>query len=198
LKKMIGRFVVRFLAIAALLLAAQAASAQPGPTANEVLSQPQFVNGGQDLASAIQSLMGDKSEATLAAIINFAKTANEDQRKAIGQGLAAVAKAAAAAGDPQFVDTVQHAVVISGLPELQKAYADAGGDTGTASAGGGGGGGGGGPTTVGPPTGGPNTGSTPGGNTFPANLGTSLTITGTGGGGFTQPSSRSVTSGSPG
>jgi len=185
---MIGRFVVRFLAIVALLLAAQAASAQPGPSPSEILSQAQFVNGGQGLANAVQSLMSDKSATTLAAIINFAKTANEDQRRAIGQGLAAVAKAAATGGDPQFGNTIQQAVVTSGLPELQKAYADAGGDTGTASTGGGGGGGGG-PTTVGPPIGGPNAGTTAGANTFTTNLGTNLTGAGLGGGGFTSNNS---------
>jgi hypothetical protein len=185
---MISRFVVRFLAIAALMLVAQAANAQPGPSPSEILSQAQFVNGGQGLANAVQSMMGDKSANTLAAIIAFAKTANEDQRKAIGQGLAQAAKAAAAGGDPQFVNTIQQAVVTSGLPELQKAYADAGGDTGTASTGGGGGGGGGGPTAVGPPTGGPNNGGGPGTNTFPTNQGTSLTGSSLSGGGFSQVS----------
>lgn len=182
---MIARFVVRFLSIAALLLTAHSASAQSGPTPGEVLSQSQYVNGGQGLVNAVQSLMGDKSAAILAAIINFAKTANEDQRKAIGQGLAGAAKASAAGGDPQFVNTIQQAVTNSGLPELQKAYADAGGDTGTASTGGGGGGGGGGPTTAGPPTGGPNTGTTPPGNTPRATQGF-LTNNNAGGGGFSQ------------
>jgi hypothetical protein len=157
---MIVRFVARFLVVTAALVMAQAASAQPGngpgPSPNEIMSQPQFVNGGKGLADAVQSMMGDKSPSTLAAIINFAKNANEDQRKAIGQGLAQSAKASASGGDPGFVNTIQQAVANSGLPELQKAYADAGGDTGTASTGGGGGGGG--PTAIGPPTGGPNTG----------------------------------------
>ncbi len=189
---MISRFVVRFLAIAALLVAAQAASAQPGPSPSEILSQAQFVNG-QGMANAVEILMNDRSATTLAAIINFAKTANEDQRKAIGQGLAAAAKGAAAANQPGFVNTIQQAVVASGLPELQKAYADAGGDTGTASAGGGGGGGGGGPTAVGPPTGGPNTGTTPGANTPFTNTGSNLTGSGVGGGGFSSNGSSSVT-----
>ncbi|HEY1579297.1 MAG TPA: hypothetical protein VGF82_19695 [Terracidiphilus sp.] len=187
---MIDRFVVRLLVVTALLLSAQAVSAQqgPGPSPNEVMSQPQFVNGGQELTNAIQSLMSNKSPATLAAIISFAKTANEDQRKAIGQGLAAAAKASAAGGDPGFVNTIQQAVANSGLPELQRSYADAGGDTGTASTGGGGGGGGGGPTAGGPPTGGSNTGNGPNGNTF-ATTGTSgLTNNSVGGGGFSQVS----------
>jgi hypothetical protein len=186
--KMIARFVVRFLAIAALLLAAHGANAQSGPSPSEILGQSQYVNGGQGLANAVQSLMSDKSAITLAAIINFAKTANEDQRRAIGQGLAAAAKTSAAGGDPQFVNTIQQAVTSSGLPELQKAYADAGGDTGTASTGGGGGGGGGGPTAVGPPTGGPNNGT--GGN--PGNTGINtqgfVTNNSAGGGGFSQVS----------
>jgi hypothetical protein len=184
------RFFVRCLAIGAMLLSAQAVSAQPGPgpgpSPGEIMSQPQFVNGGQGLANAIQSLMGDKLTATLAAIINFAKTANEDQRKAIGQGLAAAAKASATGGDPGFVNTIQQAVANSGLPELQKAYADAGGDTGTASTGGGGGGGGGGPTAAGPPTGGANAGPGGQGNTFAGNPGTNLPNSSLGGGGFSQ------------
>jgi hypothetical protein len=184
-------FFVRCLAIAAVLLSVNAASAQQGPTASEVLGQAQFVNG-QGMANAVESLMNDKSATTLAAIINFAKTANEDQRKAIGQGLAAVAKAAAAAGNPQFVNTIQQAVVISGLPELQKAYADAGGDTGTASTGGGGGGGGGGPTAVGPPTGGSNTTTGALGNTFAANPSENLSNSSLSGGGFSQASQSQV------
>lgn len=185
---MIVRFVVRFIAVSALLLMAQAASAQSGPSPAEILSQAQYVNGGQGLASTVQSLMNDKSPATLAAIINFAKTANEDQRKAIGQGLAQAAKAAVTGNDPGFANTIQQAVVNAGLPDLQKAYADAGGDTGTASTGGGGGGGGGGPTAGGPPTGGPNTGNTAGGNTSTPNQAFSLTNSTLGGGGFSQVS----------
>jgi hypothetical protein len=182
------RFFVRCLAIAAMLLSAHVASAQPGPSPSEIMSQPQFVNGGQGLANAVQSLMNDKSPGTLAAILNFAKTANEDQRKAIGQGLAQAAKASAAGNDPGFVNTIQQAVANSGLPELQKAYADAGGDTGTASTGGGGGGGGGGPTTIGPPTGGANPGNGTPGSTFAANPSTSLFNGSVGGGGFSQVS----------
>jgi hypothetical protein len=184
--KMIARFFLRFLAATALLLTAQAANAQPGPSPSEILGQAQFVNGGQGLANAVQSMMGDKSANTLAAIIAFAKTANEDQRKAIGQGLAQAAKAAASGGDPQFVNTIQQAVVTSGLPELQKAYADAGGDTGTASTGGGGGGGG--PTAVGPPTGGQNNGTGGPGNNGNTNQASGLTNNNAGGGGFSQVS----------
>ena len=183
---MVVRLVVRFLAITALLLSAQAASAQTGPTPSEILGQPQFVNGGQGLANAVQSLLtNDKT--TLAAIIAFAKTADEDQRKAIAQGLAQVAKASAAGGDPAFGNTIQQAVVNSGLPEFAKAYAEAAGDTGTASTGGGGGGGGG-PTAVGPPTGGPNTGNGPPGSTFTPTQAFGLTGGGLGGGGFSQVS----------
>jgi hypothetical protein len=180
------RFLLKCLAITLLVLSAHAAGAQTAPTPSQILSQPQFVNG-KGLADAVQSLMGDKSATTLAAIINFAKTANEDQRKAIGQGLALAAKAAAAGGDPQFVNTIQQAIATSGLPELQKSYADAGGDTGTASTGGGGGGGGGGPTGVGPPTGGANAGVGPNGITLPTTQTTGLLVTGgLGGGGFSQ------------
>jgi hypothetical protein len=178
------RFIVRCFAIVALLLSAQVASAQqtqqpPG----QVLSQ--FVNGGAGMQSAVQNLM-TADNANLAAIIAFAKTANEDQRKAIGTALANWAKAIAAGGNPAEANVVQQAVVNSGLPELAKAYADAGGDTGTASTGGGGGGGGGGPTQGGIPTGGANTGNGPNGSTFATNQGFSLTGGGSGGGGCTN------------
>jgi len=175
------RSIVRCFAIAALLLSAEVASAQQ-QTPSQVLSQSQLVNGGKAMEDAVQNLM-NADKANLAAIIAFAKTANEDQRNAIGKALANVAKAYAAGGDPGSANSIQQAVVSAGLPELAKAYADAGGDTGTASTGGGGGGGGGGPTQAGPPTGGANSGSTAGGNTFATNQASSLTGSGTGGGG---------------
>lgn len=177
------RFIVKCLAIVGLLLSAQVASAQStGQSPSQVLVQ--FSNGGKDMENAVQTLM-NADKANLAAIIAFAKTANEDQRKAIGKALADVAKAYAAGGDPANANSIQQAVVTAGLPELAKAYADAGGDTGTASTGGGGGGGG--PTASGPPTGGPNTGSTVGGTNF-ANQASSLIGGGVGGGGFSTPS----------
>jgi hypothetical protein len=177
------RFIVRCFAIAALLLSAQIASAQQTQqTPAQVLSQSDLVNGGKAMQAAIQTLMSaDKNN--LAAVIAFAKTANEDQRKAIGTALANFAKASAAGGDPAEANAVQQAVVAAGLPELSKAYADAGGDTGTASTGGGGGGGAGGPTQAGPPTGGANSGGTAGANTFATNQASNLTGSGTGGGG---------------
>jgi hypothetical protein len=177
--KMTVRFFVRCVACAALLLSAQVASAQQQPPA-QILSQSELVNGGKAMQDTVQNLMtADRNN--LAAIIAFAKTANEDQRKAIGTALANFAKALlAAGGDPT---TIQQAVVAAGLPELSKAYADAGGDTGTAAAGAGGGGGGGGPTQVGPPTGGANSGGTVGGSNFAANQASNLTNGGTGGGG---------------
>lgn len=175
------RFLVGCFALVALLLSAQVASAQQ-QTPTEVLSQSALINGGKAMEDAVSNLM-NADKANLAAIIAFAKTANEDQRKAIGKALANVAKAYAAGGDPASANSVQQAVVTSGLPELAKAYADAGGDTATASTGGGGGGGGGGATQVGPPTGGPNTGTTVGGNNFAANQSTGLTGGNAGGGG---------------
>ena len=129
--------------------------ANPGQVMN------QFPNGGPDLVKQVADLM-DSDKATLATLIAFAKTANEDQRKAIAQGLAEAAKAYASAADPAFANQIQQSVANSGLPEFSKAYADAAGDTGTASTGGGGGGGGGGPTGTGAPGGGQNSGSTTG------------------------------------
>ena len=161
------RFVLKCFAIAAVLLSAQVANAQQTPS--QVLGQSQLANGGKAMEDAVQSLMS-ADNVNLAAIIAFAKTANEDQRKAIGKALANVAKAYAAGGDPSNANSIQQAVVNSGLPELAKAYADAGGDTGTASIGGGGGGSG----LNAPPTGGPNTGTIVGGNSFAANQATNL------------------------
>jgi hypothetical protein len=177
--QMTVRFVVSCLAGAVLLLSAQVASAQQ-QTPAQVLSQSQLVNGGQPMQDAVQNLMtADRNN--LGAIIAFAKTANEDQRKAIGTALANFAKTLLAnGGDPT---PIQQAVVAAGLPELAKAYADAGGDTGTAAAGGGGGGGGGGPTQVGPPTGGANAGGITGGSTFATSQASTLTNGSVGGGG---------------
>ncbi len=182
------RFLFRCFAGAALLLSAQLAIAQPGPTGqspSQTLSQ--YTNGGPGMEGAVQALM-NTDRANLAAIIAFAKTANEDQRRAIGRALAGIAQTSATSGDPAFANTIQQAVANADLPELAKAYADAGGDTGTAASGGGGGGGGGGPTQVGPPTGGANTAGTgtANGNAFGGNQGSLLTTSSNGGGGFSQ------------
>jgi hypothetical protein len=127
------------------------------------------------MTAEVQALM-NADRTNLSAIIAFAKAATEDQRKAIAQGLAQVAKANAA-NDPSFVTQIQQQVAAAGLPEFAKAYADAAGDTGTASTGGGGGGGGG-PTAVGPPGGGSNTGTIFPGSTFAATQASGLTTTG--------------------
>jgi hypothetical protein len=183
---MLVRFVVRCLAVAALLVSAQVAIAQQGPqTPSQALSQ--FPNGGPAMVSQVQSLL-NADKANLAAIIAFAKTATEDQRKAIAQGLAQVAKSYAA-NDPAFATQIQQQVAASGLPEFAKAYAEAAGDTGTASTGGGGGGGGGGgPTATGAPTGGPNTGSTLGTSSAVTSSTGLLTGGSISGGGFSQAS----------
>jgi len=147
------RFVVRCIAVAALLLSAQGASAQVTKSPSEVLSA--YPNGGTVMADQVQALL-NADRTNLAAIIAFAKTATEDQRKAIAQGLAQVAKSYAAS-DPAFTTQIAQSVANAGLPEFAKAYAEAAGDTGTASVGGGGGGGG--PTAAGPPNGGQNGGA---------------------------------------
>jgi hypothetical protein len=180
------RIIARSFAIAALLFSAEGAIAQSSSqTPSQVLGQ--YNDGGKGMEDAVQSLM-NADKTNLAAIIAFAKTANEDQRKAIGKALANVAKAYAAGGDPGSANSIQQAVVTAGIPELGKAYADAGGDTATASTGGGGGGGGG-ATQVGPPTGGANPGSTTVGNNFVVNSSRGLTDTGGGGGGGFTPTS---------
>jgi hypothetical protein len=177
---MIARSLLRSFAVAGLLLSAQAASAQGPTNVGQDLGQSQFANGGQAMANEVQTLLGDK--ANLAAILAFARTANEDQRKAIALGLFQTAKAA----DPGWATQIQNAVAL--IPELAKAYADASGDTGTASTGGGGGGGGGGPTAGGPPTGGPNGGNGPNGSTFTTTQNSGIISSGLGGGGFSSVS----------
>jgi hypothetical protein len=190
------RFLVRCLAGAAFVLSAQVAIAQQGTTlspselsafqANPGQLLTQFPNGGPGLVDQVTELVSaDRS--TVATIIGLAKNANEDQRKAIAQALAQVAKAAASS-DPAFANQIQQAVVSSGLPELAKAYADAAGDTGTASTGGGGGGGG--PTALGPPIGGANTGSINTGNTFATTQAFGLTGSTLGGVSFSEISPR--------
>ncbi len=172
------RFVLRFFAGAVLLLSAQVAIAQQqaASTPGQVMSQ--YPNGGPDLVTQVQNLM-NADRGNLAAILAFAQTATEDQRKAIGQGLAAVAKSYAAS-DPGYVTQIAQAVANAGLPELEKAYAEAASDTGTAATGGGGGGGAG-PTTAGPPSGGSNNGANPVGTTFAVTQSSSLTSSGGGG-----------------
>ncbi len=158
--------------------------ANPGQLLN------QFPNGGPGLAKQVSDLMGsDKS--TLATLIAFAKTANEDQRKAIAQGLAQAAKAYAA-GDPAFANQIQQSVANSGLPEFAKAYADAAGDTGTAATGGGGAGGGGGPNVAGAPTGGANTGTFAGYHWCQELKSGLAGLSGVGGGGFSQSTTTNV------
>lgn len=161
--------------------AVSAFQANPGQLLN------QFRDGGPDLTKQVVDLVGS-DKATLATIIALAKTANEDQRKAIANGLAQVAKAYAQ-GDPGFANQIQLSVANSGLPEFAKAYAEAAGDTGTASTAGGGGGGG--PNGAGAPQGGQNGAPFNGGNNFAAN-GTPNLLNGggLGGAGFSQVSPR--------
>jgi hypothetical protein len=194
----IVRFIVRCFVGAVFVLSAQFANAQlPGggslpasevaafqANPNQVLNQ--FRDGGPLMVKQIRELLGS-DKTTLGTIIGLARTANEDQRKAIAEGLAQIAKAYAANGDPGFANQIQQAVASSGIPELPKAYALAAGDTGTASTGGGGGGGG--PSGAGAPQGGSNFGNFNGGSTFATN-GTPNLLTGggLGGGGFSQVS----------
>src|SRR5690242_15741185 len=189
---MMVRFMLRCSFLAILILTPQLASAQvAGQTpplssaaVSSFLANPsqllnQYPNGGPDLEKQIFDLMtSDKN--TLTTIIALAKTANEQQRQAMGRGLANVAKAYAQAGDPLSANQVQVAVVNAGIPEFSKAYADAGAFTGTAATGGGGGAGGLGPL----PTGGPNTGGALVGNTAVTNTTGLLNPGGGGGGGF--------------
>jgi len=192
------RFLVRCFIGAAFVLSAQFANAQlagqdgalPASELSAFKADPgqllaRFHDGGPGMIKHVRDLMGS-DRTTLTTIIALAKNANEDQRKAIGEGLAQIAKAYAKA-DPGAANQIQVAVVNSGIPELAKAYAEAAGDTGTASTGGGGNGGGGGPSGSGAPQGGPNGGPFNNGNSFAANNTPNLLNGGgVGGGGFNQ------------
>jgi hypothetical protein len=193
---MSGRIILGSFIGAALMLSAHTANAQiagftplPASTVSAFQANPgqlltQYPNAGPDFIKQLRDLLSS-NKATLPTIIALAKNANEDQRKAMAGVLADVAKAYAAAGDPAFQTQIQVAVANSGIPEFAKAYAEAAGDTGTASTGGGGGGGG--PSVNGPPTGGPNTGTTNTANNAVTNGSTNL-LTGAslGGGGSTS------------
>jgi hypothetical protein len=167
---MMRRSVVLFSLSAMFVLSAHLANAQgagpgqvPSSEMTNFMNNPgqdmgRFRDGGPDMTQRVADLV-KTDKAALAKLIEFAKTANEDQRRAIARGLADAAKAyASQAGDPGFANQIQQAVANSGLPEFAKAYAEAAGDNGTASTGGGGGGGG---PIAGGPTGGPNNGVFP-------------------------------------
>jgi hypothetical protein len=196
---MMVRLFVRCFFASALILSWQVANAQiagqspalQAPAIAAFQANPgqllsQFPNGGPDLAKQVLDLVGS-DKTTLAAIIALAKTANNDQRKAIADGLAQVAKAYASSGDPASANQVQQAVVTSGLPDFARAYAAAAGDAGTAATGGGGGGSGGGPV-AGPPTGGSNTGGLASGTSSAVNSGSSQGVGGIGNANFNQVS----------
>jgi hypothetical protein len=199
---MIVRFGFRCLIGGFLILSPQLANAQingqgatlPPSAISAFQTNPgqllsQFPDGGAQLTNQVRDLVGS-DKATLPAIIALAKNANRDQRTAMANALAQAAKAYAGSGDPGFANQIQLLVVNAGLPEFSKAYADAAGNTGTASTGGGGGGGGGGPTAGGPPTGGPNIGGTLGANTGVTTTSGLLNGGSPGGGGFSQVSPR--------
>src|SRR4051794_4858190 len=134
---MMFRFVVRCSLGALLLLAPHLANAQiarqPAALSAAAVAEFQanpsrllnrFPNGGAELTQSVIDLVGS-DKLTLAAIIAMAKNANEDQRKAIAEGLVKVAKAYAADGSEPgvaFSTTIQQDVANSGLPEFAKNY----------------------------------------------------------------------------
>jgi len=178
---MSGRLVVKGIIGAALLLSVHGASAQvagvgtkvPASTVSEFQSNPgrlltQFPGAGPALVKQVRDLLGT-DKATLPSIIGLLKLASPEQQIAIADALAQVAKAYSKS-DPAFANQIQQEVANAGIPEVSKAYAEAAGDTGTASTGGGGGGGAGGGQVGAPPTGGQNNGTfanTSGVNTTP-------------------------------
>lgn len=165
---MSGRLVVKSIVGAAILLSVHSANAQvggqgpkvPASTIAAFQNNPgqlltQFPGAGPELVKQVRDLL-TTDKATLPAIIGLLKLASPDQQIAIADALAQVAKAYSK-GDPAFANEIQQAVANAGIPEVSKAYAEAAGDTGTASTGGGGGAGGG---QVGSfPTGGQNGGT---------------------------------------
>jgi hypothetical protein len=164
---MSGRLVAKCVIGAVFLLTVSSAHAQmggqgpkvPTSTITEFQNNPgqllmQFPGAGPGLVKQVRDLL-TTDKATLPSIIGLLKLASPDQQIAIADALAQVAKAYSK-GDPAFANEIQQAVANAGIPEVSKAYAEAAGDTGTASTGGGGAGGG----QVGSfPTGGQNNGS---------------------------------------
>jgi hypothetical protein len=195
---MSGRLVVKGIIGAALLLSVHGASAQiagggtrvPASVVSEFQSNPgqlltSFPGAGPGLIKQVRDLLST-DKATLPSIIGLLKLASPEQQIAIADALAQVAKAYSKS-DPAFANQIQQAVANAGIPEVSKAYAEAAGDTGTASTGGGGGGGAGGGQVGAPPTGGQNNGTfanAAGVNTVPStvaggSLGSSSNITST-------------------
>jgi hypothetical protein len=180
---MSGRLVVKGIIGAALLFSVHGASAQiagggtrvPASVVSGFQSNPgqlltSFPGAGPGLIKQVRDLLST-DKATLPSIIGLLKLASPEQQIAIADALAQVAKAYSKS-DPAFANQIQQAVANAGIPEVSKAYAEAAGDTGTASTGGGGGGAGGGQVGA-PPTGGQNNGTfanTVGVNTTPSTI----------------------------
>jgi hypothetical protein len=168
---MSGRLIFKSVIGAAFLLSAYSANAQLGGQGAKVPASAvtafqnnpgqlltQYPGAGPGLVKDVRDLL-TTDKATLPAIIGLLKLASPDQQAAIAAALAQVAKAYSKS-DPAFANQIQQSVANAGIPEVSKAYAEAAGDTGTASTGGGGGGAGGGQVGA-PPTGGQNNGAFP-------------------------------------
>jgi hypothetical protein len=166
---MSGRLVVKGIIGAALLFSIHGASAQiagggtrvPPAAIAAFQNNPgqlltQFPGAGPGLVKQVRDLLAS-DKATLPSIVGLLNVASPDQQIAIADALAQVAKAYSR-NDPGFANQIQQAVANTGIPEVSKAYAEAAGDTGTASTGGGGGGGAGGGQVGSIPGGGPNNG----------------------------------------
>jgi hypothetical protein len=167
---MSGRLVLKYALGAAFLVAVSSAHAQLGGQGPKVPSSAitafqnnpgqllmQFPGAGPELVKQVRDLV-TTDKATLPSVIGLLKLASPEQQIAIANALAQVAKAYSKS-DPAFANQIQQAVANAGIPEVAKAYAEAAGDTGTASTGGGGGGGSGGGQVGAPPTGGQNNGT---------------------------------------
>jgi hypothetical protein len=167
---MSGRLVVKSIIGAALMFSIHSANAQlagqgprvDGPAIIAFQKNPgqlliQFPSAGPEMVKQVRDLV-TTDKATLPSIVGLLKLASPDQQIAIANALAQSAKAYSKS-DPAFANQVQQAVANAGIPEVAKAYAEAAGDTGTASTGGGGAGGSGGGQVGAFPTGGQNNGA---------------------------------------
>jgi hypothetical protein len=106
---------------------------------NQLLER--FGSGGSAMISEVRDLAAS-DPATLAAIMGLAGTANNEQLKAIGAGLAQAARVCGRT-DQAYAAQIQQAVAGSNNSELVLAYTSGTGDVPIGGVGGGGGGGGG-------------------------------------------------------
>jgi hypothetical protein len=143
-----------------LSLAQAPANANPpasqNTTVSNFLADPaallrRFQSGGPDMASQVKDLVITDA-AAVPVILNLLSTANANQKRAVGQGLAEAAKVLVRSDQARAVDVQQRVAALTD-PVLRVSFLAALGDTqlggpGAGPGGGGAGGGVGGPTTA--------------------------------------------------